>query len=247
MDDSIRLIDPQFLPPSLNSPQNADPQSATTGFFTFALSGMDERSTLARSTPFKDDTERKHAIQTLRNEIDGEGLYAIEHILLRPRQTDVFSDHSGVSMLPIPIKAERIEDYEIPAAASLPLFDPYSFWISVILPAWPRRFQDRSFRQFVEYTLRTEAPAHIALKIAWVSLQSMRRFEKAYHTWMKQLSLMHCEDQDCGQAQARNDLLQVLSELQSVYPVATLDGPATPGLFQNPIVLNQTPLGSMYE
>lgn len=245
IDDSIRLIDPldpQFRQPSLNSPQGA-----ATGFFSFAVSGMDERSTLARSTPFKDEIARRQAIQSLRNEINGEGLYAIEHILLRPRQTDGFQNHTGVSMLPIPIKAGQVEDYEATAAPSSPLLDPYSFWISVILPAWPRRFQDRSFRQFVEYTLRTEAPAHIALKIAWVSLRSMRRFEKAYRTWMNQLSLMTCEDQDCGQAQARNDLLQVLSELQSVYPVATLDGPATPGLIQNPIILNQTPLGSMYE
>lgn len=236
IDDSIRRIDPQ----PLQSSSNSTPQDA--GSFTFAFSGMDERSTLARyPIDFQDAEARDEAIQTLRNEINGEGLYAIEHILLRPRQTDVLQTHNGLSMLPIPMRFGR------GAMASPLLLDPYSFWISVILPAWPRRFQDRGFRQFVEYTLRTEAPAHVALKIAWVSLRSMRRFEQAYRTWMNQLSLMNCEEQDCGQAQARHDLLQVLSELQSVYPVATLDGPATPGFIQNPVILNQTPLGSMYE
>lgn len=244
IDDSIRRIDPQ----PRQSSSNSTPQDAGPGFFAFALSGMDERSTLARSpTDFQDAIEREETIQTLRNAINGEGLYAIEHILLRPRQIDAFQTNNRLSMLPIPMQSGLGEDDETTTASSLLHLDPYSFWISVILPAWPRRFQDRSFRQFVEYTLRTEAPAHVALKIAWVSLRSMRRFEQAYRTWMNQLSLMHCEDQDCGQAQARNDLLQVLSELQSVYPVATLDGPATPGLIQNPIILNQTPLGSMYE
>ncbi|MBD2095620.1 hypothetical protein H6F90_10685 [Trichocoleus sp. FACHB-591] len=239
-DDSIRLIDPQ-------EPFNSTPQGTQTGDHTFALSGMDQRSTLARyPTVFKSASERSQAIQVLRDSINGEGLYAIEHILLRPRQTDMFQTYNGLSMLPIPMMPRRGDEQETTAAFPLPL-DPYSFWVSVILPAWPRRFQDRSFRQFVESTLRAEAPAHVALKIAWVSLRSMQRFEQAYRAWINQLSLMNCEDQDCGQAQARNDLLQVLSELQSVYPVATLDGPATPGLIQNPIILNQTPLGSMYE
>jgi hypothetical protein len=238
--DSIRLIDPQ-------EPFNSTPQGTQTASYTFALSGMDEHSTLARyPTDFKDAMERTEVIQSLQSAIKGEGLYAIEHVLLRPRQSDVFQAQKGLSMLPIPMMAGRVDERKT-TAASLPNLDPYSFWISVILPAWPRRFQDWGFRQFVENTLRAESPAHVALKIAWVSLRSMRRFEQVYRAWMNQLSLMNCEDQDCGQAQARNDLLQVLSELQSVYPVATLDGPATPGLIQNPVILNQTPLGSMYE
>ena len=84
-----------------------------------------------------------------------EGFHLIEHILLRNEDT-LATDQ-----------------------------DPYSFIMTIILPAWPARFQEDAFRHSVEKMVIAESPAHIFTNILWLSFDDMETFEKAYHSWMQ--------------------------------------------------------------
>ncbi len=95
-----------------------------------------------------------------------EGFHVIEHILLRKRtNVDPF--------LSIQLNA--------PGECDCPeVREPYSFRATVLLPSWPKRFRDLKFRRFVEDTLRAEAPAHVFLRICWISHFQMKSFEQCY-------------------------------------------------------------------
>src|SRR5690606_11392965 len=93
-----------------------------------------------------------------------EGFHLIEHILLRP-----FTDSDQLMQVCLP------ED-----CAFCGEEDPYSFRVSLILPYWPGRFSNVHFRQFFEQTARMEAPAHIHLKICWISNDQMKALDEKY-------------------------------------------------------------------
>ncbi|WP_339044408.1 hypothetical protein [Cardinium endosymbiont of Tipula unca] len=84
-----------------------------------------------------------------------EGFHLIEHILLRESDT---------------LAAEK---------------DPYSFMMTMVFPSWPARFQQHSFRRFVEEMIAVESPAHILTNILWLDFEDMENFEKAYKLWMQ--------------------------------------------------------------
>jgi hypothetical protein len=62
--------------------------------------------------------------------------------------------------------------------------DPYSFRVSFVLPCWPKRFRDKSFRRFVEQVIQSETPAHIHAKIYWLGVEQMRSYEEAWIEWL---------------------------------------------------------------
>ncbi|RAJ06517.1 hypothetical protein LX64_01644 [Chitinophaga skermanii] len=99
------------------------------------------------------------------------------------------------------------------------LVDPYSFWATVVLPAWPQRFRKTRFRQFFEDTLRKEAPAHIRLHIVWVSPQQMLQFETAYKNWLQALA----NDMGCDFVSSQQALVETISNLKNVFPAEYLD------------------------
>ncbi len=103
-----------------------------------------------------------------------EGFHVIEHILLRKRtKADPF--------LSIQLNA--------PGECDCPeVREPYSFRATVLLPSWPKRFRDLKFRRFVEDTLRAEAPAHVFLRICWISHFQMKGFEECYGPWAEGLA-----------------------------------------------------------
>lgn len=150
---------------------------------------------------------------------DGERFYLLEHILLRPRKLKLISDGKLISddiiVRPylMPISTDGSQEN-----TNLAANDPYSFWISAIFPNLSNgRFNDPTFRQFVESTIRLEAPAHIAIKIGWFNQKQMTQFEQAYHTWMVELKLSTIKEKPpSGFESALNCLVNVLSKLQSV-------------------------------
>lgn len=66
--------------------------------------------------------------------------------------------------------------------------DPYSFRVTAVLPCWPRRLRNQTFRNLVEKTIQTEFPAHIQVRIKWVGLQEMRAFETLYSNWLDEMA-----------------------------------------------------------
>ena len=101
-----------------------------------------------------------------------EGMYIVEHILLRP-------DTLNMANADV---AEPTEEQLIPDAAPedfMPVCidpdcndcgpdDPYSFRVSVVLPGWTKRFSNIDFRRYMEKIIREELPAHILARICWV-------------------------------------------------------------------------------
>jgi len=119
-------------------------------------------------------------------------------------------------------------------------FDPYSFRLTVVIPYWPQRFQKREFRTFFEETLRKETPAHLGVKICWISCYQMREFESAYKNWLTENAKPQ-EDQNTDLLRDyNNQLISVLIKLRNVYPEAELFDCKES---DNPVILGYTSLG----
>lgn len=138
------------------------------------------------------------------------------------------------------VTAQALVDYYVAGA------DPYSFWVTIVLPYWPKRFQNANFRNFFENTLRREAPAHIGLKICWLDPKQMRTFERGYKRWLEAFS----GDENCNLQAAKNRLISILFDeeegISNVYPPAQLqEGGCSPGGTSDPgaVLLDFTQLG----
>lgn len=126
------------------------------------ISGLERR--LARLLDIKVFTRRD-----LGTDPPPEGMYLIENILLRPGD-------AADPFLPVcvdPTCTECVED------------DPYSYRLHIVLCAEAGdRFANMDFRRFVEETIRTEVPAHIAPKVCWVKREDMAKLQQAYRPWL---------------------------------------------------------------
>ncbi|QIR36399.1 hypothetical protein HCG51_06255 [Tolypothrix sp. PCC 7910] len=209
------------------------------GVYGWELTNEGKDQILA-SQYYSNKDERTRAIATLQARNNDEGFHVLEHILLRPRtkaDAPVLDKFLPILVTPDDAKTQEGEQ------PRLTWQDPYSFWVTIVLPYWPQRFRNINFRRFIEQTLRLEAPAHVALKIAWLDVHQMRNFEDAYHQWLEQLALDACDDAACDLTGALNRLVKILPKLRSVYPKGILLDSQESGNQENPIVLNQTALG----
>ncbi|MBI3509746.1 MAG: hypothetical protein HY064_03715 [Bacteroidetes bacterium] len=121
--------------------------------------------------------------------------------------------------------------------------DPYSFIISVILPAWQGRFFNQDFRRFFERTLRLECPAHLVMNVCWIDCKQMGEFEHKYKKWLLQNAKDTIDKLELSRA--LNELIEVLKQLRTVYPTGILhDCNADTGP-ENAIILNNTVLGNL--
>lgn len=115
----------------------------------------------------------------------GEGLFLLEHILLRPYAKGATLADSD-SLLPLHLNdADTIVN------------DPYSFRISIFLPSGkdnlgnlqtPRRFGDDEFRQLAEVIIHQETPAHIKPYIHWLDQMEMEGFQQSFRDWLERLN-----------------------------------------------------------
>jgi hypothetical protein len=159
---------------------------------------------------------------------DPEGLHLIEHLLLRPKS-------KNFSLMEV-----CLHDCDCPCEQ-----DIYSFRASVVLPHWPKHFDNMAFRQYFEKKIREEAPAHIQLKICWVSNEKLREFESVYKSWIKELATFKATGKNHATYQEANDrMLSILAKLNSVYPKATLHDCEESDADKNPVMLGKTILGT---
>ncbi len=126
-------------------------------------------------------------------------------------------------------------------ADCIPGADPYSFWATVVIPWWGSRFRNIEFRQFVEKTLRREAPAHVGLRIGWLGARQMTELEIQYRAWLESNAL---GDDNCARQDALNAFMEIIKNLLNVYPEAKLhdcDSGGDGGAF---VLLDRTQLGA---
>lgn len=88
--------------------------------------------------------------------------------------------------------------------------DPYSLRCTIVLPCWPRRLRNPTFRNLVEKTIHSELPAHIHPNIKWIGIQSMKEFEKAWFAWLSEMEQTELPVYDIV-----NPLVETLNNLTS--------------------------------
>jgi hypothetical protein len=116
--------------------------------------------------------------------------------------------------------------------------DPYSFRITVVVngedgPAG----SDMDFRQFAEQTIRHETPAHLGVKICWVSKNQLLHFAMVYCGWRTELAQ---PEPDVFELHNRvTALLEVFTKLKNIYPPATLHD-CVDGNDENRVLLGRT-------
>ncbi len=62
--------------------------------------------------------------------------------------------------------------------------DFFNSRMTVVLPAWPARFQDENFRGYTESLFQLNAPAHIRINFRWLDIFEMKNFEAHYFKWL---------------------------------------------------------------
>lgn len=134
-----------------------------------------------------------HAIDRAIKLINAEGLHLVEHILLRPHCVDGdcnciiqscgYYDCNFTWKVDVEDPCKKDEEF-----CFVPGEDPYSFIATAILPAWPARFRKKENRQLIENILYREAPAHVLLRILWLTPQDLCCFETYYKNWNRWLA-----------------------------------------------------------
>ena len=131
-------------------------------------------------------------------------LHIIEHNLLVSRQP-------GTSFL-------RLTQDDDPFSL---VSDPYSFRVTVALPGWPEVCLIRSYREHVERVIREEIPAHILVKICWVSREAMKKLEnelQLFNLEMGEENYPFTDSAWINKHQVRVDgLTGAISSLQNIY------------------------------
>jgi len=196
-------------------------------------------SLLMSETSFADDTAAQVAIDAVAKEFstdcnDPVGLHLIEHILLRPVEI-------APPDKPFDLMQVCLHNCGCPCEE-----DPYTFRASVVLPYWPAHFDNMAFREYFENKIREEAPAHIMLKICWLNNELMRTFELRYKKWIEALAA-YSFDKKANLLlfrDANDKMIEILAQLHSEYPQATLHDCVESKEGSNTVVLGKTVLGT---
>lgn len=160
-----------------------------------------------------------------------EKVFVVEHILLRPRSEPSLSIPEGDPLLPVCLP---------PSCEFCGEEDPYSHRITVLLNGEAGIANEGiGFRRFADRTIRLETPAHLGVKICWVSADQLKAFEDVFCPWLMELAKPAPDPAILHQRLA--DLLAVFTMLKSVYPKSTLHD-CVDGDDDNRIFLNQTNL-----
>ena len=141
-----------------------------------------------------------------RNEM---GLYLLEHNLLAPQLSD-----QAFLQLESGKDRKRLLD------------DPYSFRVTAVLTGWPELAGNLHYRRYVETIIREELPAHLFVKICWLSREVMAALEDAYVDW--QHTMYECARFRSSStwrkrhSEAHNRLVDAFGLFANIYQVAVV-------------------------
>ena len=171
------------------------------------------------------------------------GLHIYEHILFRPLYSDTISPKQEF----LKLYYGNIFDANIDKIIK----DPYSMKATVVVPGWLNISGRMEFRRFVEQKIRTEMPAHVALKICWINPRQMFEMETNYEAFITQLNKLFSPGNKnvktiiSAYKKALNDAVATLSSLNNMYPPSILDEPfdfISGNVKQTPVILDNTAL-----
>ncbi|SEL37861.1 hypothetical protein SAMN05216359_10898 [Roseateles sp. YR242] len=141
------------------------PKPDTSAGYQLVL-GPDEEQRWWVLGGFKDEDAARRAASSLRLfmlhlDQESEGLHVIEHVLLRPLR-DRSPEHEALKLAP----------------------GFHQLKVTAVLPGWTSRTAQPAFRNFAAETLRISTPAHLALRLRWLDLPAMQRFEELHEQWL---------------------------------------------------------------
>ena len=245
--ETIKKAFKKFIPDESET-GNFEIQLADSGKYSFDIINLEAlanstKRIIARQFSYYDTQEElKKAILEIIDFMtmlfSEEGMFLVEHILLRPdiTETDTPLDEF------MPICTDN--------CTSCQPVDPYSYRISVVLPGWTYRFANPDFRNFMEELIRKEIPAHILTRICWVGYRKnevpdteneMLQFEKAW----KEFLLAKTSSAPDLNLKLKN-LNLILSELNSIYPTGRLiDCDDETDSLKGRIILGRTFIGNL--
>ena len=222
--------------------QNAD------GTFFYQLKNADKiigASTIKYSTQAQAGNDAGKVASFLSGGGSDEGMFLVEHLLLVP-QAGVSTPQSPPLSPPLsPPQPVTEHSGFMPICvdencADCDSLDPYSFRISIILPAYASRFLNMDFRRYCERIIRMETPAHIFPKVCWVNNEDLQKFETAYKTWLEvKAGLLDDTDNKILES-----FIAILTALKTVYPPARLEDCKNAGE-RKLFLLNQNALGTL--
>ncbi len=198
---------------------------------TANVSGFEKR--LGRLLGFASSNRRSLSDVTPQETV--EGMFLIEHLLLRPRP----GAPQSWPLLPAPCACGASPDALSACIASPNAWDPYSFRVHLIFPGYSSRLSVPGFRRMVEEIVRREFPAHLDAKICFISREALVDFEPKYRAWLDSLATRK------PTATALQALLDCLNQLHTIHPAGTLHDCAEDGDEASAIVLNQSRLGTL--
>lgn len=172
-------------------------------------------------------------IRYLSEDFKLEGMYVVEHLLLRPN----FNVPKTKTNLFLPVCIESNGNHCRP-------LDPYSFRVTVVLPGYSMRLRNKYFRQFAERLIRMETPAHVLPRICFVNEEYMGKFEEAYNQWLTER-----ENSKDPLKQTKDStllkLITVIEDMFTVYEQGQLTDCDDDTFEKNPVILGSTRLGSL--
>ncbi len=116
-------------------------------------------------------------VKFIANKFSEEGMFAVEHILLRP-EFSLPEEKAQAQFMSVCLDEEE---------KCQPL-DPYSYRMTILLPGWTYRFSSIEFRRYLEQLIRAELPAHILARICWVG------YRDDYYTLLFETNRRKIED-----------------------------------------------------
>ncbi len=199
------------------------------------LTNVTDSGTIFHNAADAQDAVNKIADEFKNDCNDPVGLHLIEHILLRPRE-NILAPGKMFDLMQV-----CLHDCDCPCE-----LDPYTFRASVVLPYWPEHFDNMAFREYFENKIREEAPAHVMLKICWLNNELLNEFEMRYKTWIEALANYSFDKKaNLDSFRDANDrMIEILTQLHSEYPQATLHDCIESKEGSNTVVLGKTVLGT---
>ncbi|MES1250335.1 MAG: hypothetical protein ABUL46_06595, partial [Chitinophaga rupis] len=89
--------------------------------------------------------------------------------------------------------------------------DFFHFRMTVVLPAWPARFQSKNFKMYVEELFQRHGPAHLRLHFLWLGISEMQKFERHYFDWKDLFISREGNLDSCEQTEKLIDLIHLPS------------------------------------
>lgn len=164
------------------------------------------------ATKTEAETARDEIIAFGKKVIAADKVYVVEHLLLRPRNMPSADFPVGDPLLSVCIPDD---------CSACGEEDPYSFRVTVVLSGETGIANSGiEFRRFAEQTIRLEVPAHLGVKICWVSNAQLAEFENLYCSWLAELA--KSEPDTLALHTKLRALLLVFEQLKSIYPEARL-------------------------